>query len=67
MTVDHAGHLIQVITSLNELFSPISFQSTFITKSPHFKPAFSDGDQGIGETILTKPGFSISTYDQIHS
>jgi hypothetical protein len=67
ITVDHAGHLIHVITSFNGFFSVISLQSTFIIKSHHFNQAFSDGDHGIGETILTAPGFSISTYDQIHS
>ncbi|MFC1797730.1 hypothetical protein ACFLY2_00665 [Patescibacteria group bacterium] len=60
-TVVQAGPLIQVMTSFSEFSSFISLLSTFITKSHHFNQAFSDGEPGIGETILTAPGFSIST------
>jgi hypothetical protein len=63
----HAGPLIQVITSFREFSSFTSLQSTFVTISHHLSHAFSEGEPGIGEFILSTPGFSISTYDQIPS
>jgi len=61
ITFVFAGHFIHVTTSFNEFCSVISFQSIFIIRSQPFNHAFSDGDPGIGEIILTAPGFSIST------
>jgi hypothetical protein len=61
VTFVQAGHFIHVITSCRGFFSVISLELTFIIKSHHFNHAFSDGDHGIGETILTAQGFSIST------
>jgi hypothetical protein len=60
-TVVQAGHFIHEITSLREFSFFISFQSTFKIISHHFNHAFSEGDHGIGDIILTIPGFSIST------
>jgi len=61
LTLVHAGHFIQLTSSVRELFFVTSFQSIFKTISHHFNHAFSDGDHGIGETIFKTPGFSIST------
>ncbi|MBT3727304.1 hypothetical protein HOG21_06720 [bacterium] len=66
-TFVHAGHLTQEITSLKELFFVISFQSIFNTISHPINHAFSEGDQGNGDTILNSQGVNISTYDPIHS
>jgi len=67
ITFEPAGPLIHVITSLRELSTVISFWSTFVTISHHFNHALSDGEPGIGESILSIHGFSISTYEPIHS
>jgi hypothetical protein len=60
-TFDPFGHFIQDITSFKDVVSRIFLPSAFKTISPHFKPAFSEGDQGIGEIIFKIQGFSIST------
>jgi hypothetical protein len=60
-TFVQAGHLIHDTTSFKEFSFNTSLSSTFVIISHHFNHAFCDGDQDIGDTILTNHGFSIST------
>ncbi|MDR1987943.1 MAG: hypothetical protein LBQ24_04240 [Candidatus Peribacteria bacterium] len=61
ITSVQAGHFIQEVTSLRELFFVTSLESTFKITSHHFTPAFSAGLEGIGFTILGIQGLIIST------
>ncbi len=67
ITSVHAGHLIQVMTSLSELSSVISTPSTCVTISHHLSHDFSAGLHVMGLIISSNQGWGISTYAPIHS